>query len=95
MVSKEDDEINEIDMSLDTQITPILKPASPSPVPSWPCVPSFVDALGGADPSEGQTLHQISAVCNPYFSRTMLPGHLTHVRVTDTISVWQHAREIP
>jgi hypothetical protein len=36
MVSKEDedDEINEIDMSLDTQITPILKPVSPSPAPS-------------------------------------------------------------
>ncbi|CAI2173466.1 4777_t:CDS:2 [Funneliformis geosporum] len=29
-----DDEINEIDMSLDTQITPILKPISPSPAPS-------------------------------------------------------------
>src|SRR5688572_18395267 len=34
MGSKEDDEINEIDMSLDTQITPILKPVSPSPAPS-------------------------------------------------------------
>ncbi|CAG8573256.1 12352_t:CDS:2 [Funneliformis caledonium] len=29
-----DDETNEIDMSLDTQITPILKPISPSPAPS-------------------------------------------------------------
>jgi hypothetical protein len=90
----EDDEINEIDMSLDKQITPIIKPVSPSPVPS-PC-PTLSGGKPGIPAGLSKTAfsaHFVSSPLSPTSSRassvgdpdeyeTMSNGSYTSVRST-------------
>ncbi|GBB89009.1 hypothetical protein RclHR1_15640007 [Rhizophagus clarus] len=90
----EDDEINEIDMSLDTQITPIIKPVSPSPVPSpYPTLSGGKSGIPAGLPKTAFSAHfgpsplsptssRASSVGDPDEYETMSNGSYTSVRST-------------
>ncbi|CAB4422372.1 unnamed protein product [Rhizophagus irregularis] len=91
----EDDEINEIDMSLDTQITPIIKPVSPSPVPSpYPTLSGGKPGIPAGLPKTAFSAHfgsplsptssRASSVGDPDEYETMSNGSYTSVRSTNS-----------
>ncbi|CAG8833550.1 19336_t:CDS:2, partial [Racocetra persica] len=92
MELKNDDEEDQIDMSLDTQITPILKPVSPSPVPSpYPTLSGGKSGIPTGLPKTAFSPHfgpsplsptssRASSVADPDEYETMSNGSYTSVR---------------